>query len=134
MFLGVLFSIGSIIDEAQGQHDKNNYTAVSKCSRARSFLVLKWTLLGFFLTISYKSVLRAILMKPEYDDTIDTINDMLQSDRQFVVAADTHIPYLLEGDPRETVKVLAEKVKYYNHGKKFPEEVLRGYKILLPTR
>ena len=69
-------------------------------------------------------------MKPEYDDTIDTINDMVQSDRQFMVAVDTNIPYLLKNDPRKTVKVLAERVKYYKQGKKFPEDILKGYVIL----
>ena len=126
MFLGVLFSIGSVIDEAQGQHDKNNYISARKCSRARSFLVLKWTILGFFLTISYKSVLRAILMKIEYDDTIDTIDDMVQSDRQLMVARDSNLRWILETDTRETVQVLAEKVKYYNHGKKGQQMSKRG--------
>ena len=71
-------------------------------------------------------------MKPEYDDTIDTINDMVQSDRQFMVAVDTTLPYLLKNDPRKSVKVLAERVKYYNHGKRSPEDILKGYIILEP--
>ena len=132
MFLGVLFSIGAVIDEAQGQHDKNNYISARKCSRARSFLVLKWTILGFFLTISYKSVFRAILMKIEYDDTIDTIDDMVQSNRQFMVAGDSNLRWMLETDTRKTVKVLAEKVTYYNHGKKRPADIEKGYIILKP--
>ena len=46
-FLGILFSIGAVIEESQGQHDKNNYISERNCSRARSFLVLKWTVLAF---------------------------------------------------------------------------------------
>ena len=89
-------------------------------------LVLKWTILGFFLTISYKSVLRAILMKAEYDDTIDTIDDMLRSDRQFVVAGDTGLRQMVETDPRTKVKALAKEVEFYNQGTLSPEMVDRG--------
>ena len=89
-------------------------------------LVLKWTILGFFLTISYKSVLRAILMKTEYDDTIDTIDDMLRSDRQFVVAGDTGLRQMVETDPRTKVKALAKEVEFYNQGTLSPEMVDRG--------
>ena len=96
-----------------------------QCSRARSLLVLKWTVLGFLLTISYKSVLRANFMKTEYDDTIDTIDDMLKSDRQFMVAGDTLLKHLLESDPRDKVEILAKGVEYYDYGTKFSEYVSR---------
>ena len=46
------------------------------------------------------------------------------------MAVDTYFPYLLNNDPREAVKVLAGRVKYYNQGKKFPEDILKGYIIL----
>ena len=105
-----------MIEEAQGNHDKNNYISERKCSRARSLLVLKWTVLGFLLTISYKSVLRAMMMKVEYENTIDTIDDMLLSERKFLVAGDTQLRYLVEGDPRMKVKQLVKQVKYYSHG------------------
>ena len=114
------------MDEAQGNHDKNNFLSERNSSKARSFLVLKWTILGFFLTISYKSVLRVIMMSTEYDDTIDTIDDMLQSERQFMVAGDTRLGQRLETDPRPKVKTLAKEVKYYDQGKKSPEEVELG--------
>ena len=71
-------------------------------------------------------------MKVEYDDTIDTIDDMVQSDRQLMVARDSNLRWILETDTRETVKVLAEKVKYYNQGKKRPADVEKGYIILKP--
>ena len=45
-------------------------------------------IVGFLLAISYKSVLRAMLMKTYYEDTIDTIDDMLDSTRQFFVQSD----------------------------------------------
>ena len=80
--IGLLFVIGSIIDEAQGHHDQSNYIIERKCSRARSMLVLKWTVVGFLLTISYKSVLRSMMMKVEYENTIDSVDDLLESDRK----------------------------------------------------
>ena len=114
--LGIMFSIGAIIEESQGQHDKNNYLSERKCSRARSLVVLKWTVIGFFLTMSYKSVLRAILMKTDYEDPIDTIDDVLQSDRQFMYASDTIFKEWIENDPREKVQALAKRAKRYNVG------------------
>ena len=84
-------------------------------------LVLKWAVVGFMLTMSYKSVLRAMLMTVEYEETIDTIDGMLNSDRKFMLAGDTPIRSMLEGDPREKVKQLAKVVEYYSLGKGFNE-------------
>ena len=64
-------------------------------------------------------------MKTEYDDTIDTIDDMLKSDKQFMVTGDTLLKLLLESDPRSQVKELEKRVEYYNYGTKFPEYVSR---------
>ena len=36
-----------------------------------------WLLVGYLLTISYSSVLRAMLMSIYYEDRIDTTDDML---------------------------------------------------------
>ena len=93
---------------------------------ARSLIVLKWTVLGFLLTISYKSVLRAMMMKQEYEDTIDTIDDVLLSERQLMVAKGTRIKYLLEADPRIQIKKLLKKVEYFEFGSKAPEWIYKG--------
>ena len=66
------------------------------------------------------------MMSTEYDDTIDTIDDMLQSERQFMVAGDTDLRRLVETDPRPKVKTLAKEVKYYDRGQIVPEEVMLG--------
>ena len=121
-----MFSIGALIEESQGQHDENNYLSKRHGSNARSLLVLKWTVLAFLLTMSYKSVLRAILMKTEYDDTIESIDDMLKSDRQFMLTADTSLKELVENDPREKVQALAKKSKYYNRGTSMPKRIVYG--------
>ena len=77
---------------------------------------MKWMLVGFFLTISYKSVLRSMLMNVYYENTIDTINDMLESDRTFRVVSDTYLKDLLLSDPRIKVQQLAKRVVYYKYG------------------
>ena len=82
---------------------------------------MKWTVLGFLLAISYKSVLRAIMMKTEYDDTIDTIDDMLNSEKQFMLASDVAIlQELVRTDPRKQVQILAEDAEYYEQGQITP--------------
>ena len=89
-------------------------------------LVLKWTLVGFLLTISYKSVLRAMMMTVEYEDTIDTFEDVLLSGRKYMVTSDTAMRYLLEDDPRPNRKQLAKDAQYYKYGTGNPEWVKQG--------
>ena len=100
-----------------------NYLSERKGSKARQLIVLKWTLVGFLLSISYKSVLRALLMKAEYENTIDKIDDMLASPRGLLAAGDTPLRYLLETDPRERVQRLAKTVQYFNYGTGSPQWV-----------
>ena len=125
-FSAVLFSIGAIIDEAQGNQYSANYLSNNRCSKARQLLVLKWTLIGFLLAISYKSVLRALLMKGEYENIIDTLDDVLESGRTLEVPEDTPLRFMLETDPRDKVKRLAEKAKFHIMGIKPPESLLKG--------
>ena len=114
--LGISFSIGAIIDEAQGAHCSNNYAIKRSTSYARSLIVFKWMIVGFMLTISYKSVLRAMMMNIYYEKTIDTIDDVLASERTFMVLSDSILPFLLATDPRMKVQELAERVIFYKYG------------------
>ena len=66
--------------------------------------------------MSYKSVLRAILMKTDYEKPIDTIDDVLQSDRPFMFADDTSMKGYVENDPREKVQALAKRSIRYQIG------------------
>ena len=54
-------------------------------------------------------------MNEYYDNTIDNIDDMLASGRQFMVADDTVSKFLLASDPRIKVKKLAERTQYIRH-------------------
>ena len=55
-----------------------------------------------------------------------TIDDMLESGRTFLVAEDTPLKYMLETDPREKVKQLAKKAKFFKLGKRTPEIIHKG--------
>ena len=113
--LGISFTLGAIIDEAQGAHIQKNYVLYQSTSIARKWLVLKWMIIGFFLTLSYKSDLRAMMMNEYYEDTIDNIDDMVASGRKFMVADDTVSKFLLASDPRMKVKKLAERAQFFRH-------------------
>ena len=115
-----------MVDEAQGNQNTSNYISERNCSKARLFLVLKWTLVGLLLTISYKSVLRAMLMKVEYEKTIDTLDDMMESGLKLMVPVYTLLPHLLKSDPRQKVKELGKLVQVFEHGNKNPEWIAEG--------
>ena len=65
-------------------------------------------------------------MKVAYENTVDTIDDMLESGRTFRVAEDTPLKYMLETDPREKVKQLAKKARFFKYGKRTPEIIYKG--------
>ena len=68
------------------------------------------------------------MMKVEYEDTIDTIDDLLESDRIWLIPSDTGLKSRFEGDPRERVKKLANKTQYFPLGRasKVPRLVSEG--------
>ena len=113
---GISFSIGALIDEAQGAHFEQNYVSKKSSSYARSIIVFKWMLVGFLFSIGYKSVLRAMMTNIYYEKTIDTIDDMLASERTLWVASDAYISVLMASDPRSKVKELMKRVQFYKWG------------------
>ena len=96
--------------------EDHDYAFKDSNSYARSLIVLKWMVLGFLLTTSYRSVLLAMMTNTSYENTIDTIEDMLESERTFWVPNDTAIPALLASDPRIIVKELSKQTVYFNWG------------------
>ena len=117
LYLGALFCVGAIIDEASGHQQKINYITQCTKSRARMILVFAWMMVGFFLTVSYKSVLRAMMMKIYYENTIDDIDDMLASNRTLIVPTDvTFIKFLFLSDPRRKVKKLRDNAIFFQAG------------------
>ena len=55
-------------------------------------------------------------MNVHYENTIDTINDMLESDRILRVASDTYLKDLVLSDPRIEVQQLAKRIVFYKYG------------------
>ena len=88
---------------------------------------MKFLVLGFLMACSYKSVLRALLMKVEYESTIDTIDDLLESGRTFLVPKDTPLGLMYATDPRKKVKMLAKQTLFFEYGRKTPEHLVKGY-------
>ena len=56
-----------------------------------------------------------MMMNVKYENTIDTIDDVLQSDLKLLVAGNTNQKFRLMGDPRQKVKQLENKIEYYNY-------------------
>ena len=67
-----------------------------------------------------------MMMTVEYENAIETADDVLQSDRKFMAAGDTSQKILLESDPRPDGKKLASKVEYYTLGQQVPEWIIEG--------
>ena len=57
-----------------------------------------------------------MLMSVYYEDTIDTIDDMLASEKNFMVPNNTALVGLLTSDPRMKYKELAEKGHIFKFG------------------
>ena len=70
-----MISIGAVIDEAQ----IDSYITKRPCARARPMLVLQWIVIGFFFTMSYKSVLLTNLISIEYQQVLDSVEDVIKS-------------------------------------------------------
>ena len=84
-----------------------------------------WIFLGFLITISYKSVLLANMTSLEYEEGIDSIEDMLNSNKPLMVIRSMKV--LFATDPRSQVIELSKNVKYYDHYHKIPQWILDGY-------
>ena len=89
------------------------------CSKARFFLVMKWMLLGFLLTLSYKSVLLSCLVYVRNEKPIETLEDMLRTDRKILMQGRTTTEILMRTDPRPGIQQLAKKIIWLKGQKDF---------------
>ena len=78
--------------------------------------------------MSYRSVLLASMVRNEFAETIDTIEDILHSGLPYYVTGNSGGPVLLNGDPRPSVKQLVKsQVRYYDLiNQEMPEHVKFG--------
>ena len=102
-------TIGSVIEESQ----KHDYFHKQPCAIAREMLILKWAMIGFLFTIGYKSVLLSTMINIEYEKPLDTVEDILRSDKPLFIESTSGIVNLLKSDPREKIKELAKKGRSY---------------------
>ena len=123
-FSDVSFSLGAIIEEAQ----EKKYFKKQPCAKARDVVVLKWAMIGFLLTISYKSVLLSKLLNIEYEKGFDSIDDVLRSKKPVVLDVATGMVDLMKSDPRENVKEIGKMIKPFKSEKGAPPTwVTKGY-------
>ena len=100
--------------------DKFVYNTSKKpCSKARSLLVTKWMLLGFILNLCYKSVLLSCLVSVRYEKPIETLEDMLRTDRKILMQGRTTTEILMRTDPRPGIQQLAKKIIWLKGQKDF---------------
>ena len=117
----IYIGVGAIIDESI----MDQYIYKTPCAKARKILVGQWILLGFLITISYKSVILANMMSIEYEKGIDSIDDMLDSTKPLMVIRS--MQPLFATDPRPQVIELSRKVKYFDfENARFPQWILDG--------
>ena len=103
----------------------DQYIHKSPCAKARKVVISMWIVLGFLITISYKSVLRANLMYTEYEKGIDSIEDMIISNKPLLVIRS--MKPLFDTDRRPKIIELSKKVKYFDLKGHLPEWILDGY-------
>ena len=113
-YLGILFCLGAVIDESQGNQKSSLYMNTKGSSRAPKMLVLMWLIFCLIMTKSYSSLLRANMIKVDYKPAIDTIDDVLQSKIKVTTCGDCNMPEKLETDPRPKVRELSKVSNPYN--------------------
>ena len=74
-------------------------------------IILIWIICGYVLTLSYESVLRAMLMKTYHEKKIDSIDDVLATEREVFRLGEADI---MDSDPRPKVRVLARRTKTFS--------------------
>ena len=101
--------IGAAIEENQEDH----YISKNSGAKARVVLVLIWIVAGFLLSISYKSVLRSNLIHIQYENPIDSVEDLLKTDLPVFVGASGAMAKLMAGDRRQKMIEMNRRVKHY---------------------
>ena len=92
--------------------DKFIMTKKEKHSRARFPLVVTWLLLGYIITMGIKSVLSASWVIVQHEKPVETLEDLLNTDRKILMLANTSTAILLKTDPRPGIQQMAKKVTW----------------------
>ena len=108
-FSGIFITIGLIIEE----DILDKYFRKQPCAKARELLVLKWSMMGFLLTMCYKQILLSTLIHIEYEKGLDSIEDVIMSNKPVTYDGTSGIASLLKNDPRDHVKEIIRRQKPY---------------------
>ena len=108
-YLGLIIVVGLLVDEAV----EDRHISLKSGFKARNLLILVWLLSGFLVTSGYKSVLLSTLVSIEYERPIDTIQDMLLTEKAIIVENSTKSLYM-SNDPRDSIKELDAKITLYS--------------------
>ena len=101
--------LGAAIEENQEDH----YISKKSGAKAREVLVIIWIFSGFLLSISYKSVLRSNMIHIQYENPIDSVEDLLQTNLQVFVDGASAMAKLIAGDQRQKMIEVNKRVKHY---------------------
>ena len=100
--------IGLLVDESVN----DNYVTRKPYYKAKNIIILMWMVIGFLITSAYKSVLLSTLVSIEYEKPIDTIDDLLQTEKPIFV--DETILLLTANDPKDSIQELRKKVNTHD--------------------
>ena len=92
---------------------EDHYITKKSCAKAREVLVLIWIISGFLLSIGYKSVLRSNMIHIQYENPIDSVEDLLQTNLQVFVDGNSAVPKMMEGDTRKRMIEMNKRIKHY---------------------
>ena len=115
--------IGAAIEENQEDH----YISKKSGAKAREVLVIIWILVGFLLTISYKSVLRSNMIHVRYEKPIDHVEELLKTDKQIFLDGTTALVNMIGGDRRQKMIEMNKRIKHYKpEGTAVPSWIIEG--------
>ena len=102
---GFFISIGAIIDESQ----EHRHICNRDCPKSRQLLLIMWLVAGYVITMCYRSVLLSNMVNIGHEKPIDTIEDLLHSGLTFYCPDNYSGRYLMNTDPRASVRKLVER-------------------------
>ena len=98
-FIGLTVVFGFVLGQAVAE----KHATIRSDFKAKSILILVWLITGYFFSCGYKSVLLSTLVSIEYEKPIDSVQDMLKSEKLLLVNSFTNELFLSK-DPREKFK------------------------------
>ena len=79
------------------------------------------------LTLSYKSTLLPTLIQINYENSINTLEDVANSDLPVLVPKSTVVHWLLATDPRPTAKRIFRKIELFSFNGTTPARIKKRY-------